>query len=133
MLPRLDRLHLQAVWEAEQETDTQIGLVAYILIPVTLDGEIVSYSEKAHSTFYEHNRRLGGSAFEERIGQDDIVRYVLGGSFDGLVTPASVAPYTREEAARFAIDYDVLEHYLGFFAGCDVLVADPAPRSICWP
>ena len=39
MLPALDRLHLQAVWEAEQATDTQIGMVAYILIPVTLDGD----------------------------------------------------------------------------------------------
>ncbi|NKB67575.1 MAG: hypothetical protein GKR89_10970 [Candidatus Latescibacteria bacterium] len=125
MLPKLDRLHLQAVWEAEQETDTQIGMVAYILIPVTLDGEIISYSARAHSTFYEHNLRLGGASFEERIGQDDIVRYVLGGSLDKLVTPAKVAPYTPAEAARFTIDYDVLEHYLGFFAGCDVLVADP--------
>ena len=55
MLPELDRLHLQAIWETEQQTATQIGMVAYILIPVTLDGEIVSYSERAHSTFYGRN------------------------------------------------------------------------------
>ncbi|MDP6039801.1 MAG: dihydrodipicolinate synthase family protein [Candidatus Latescibacteria bacterium] len=30
-----------------------------------------------------------------------------------------------KEASRFEIDYGVLEQYLGFFAGCDVLVADP--------
>ena len=63
MLPKLDRLHLQAIWEAEQQTDTQIGMVAYILVPVTLDGEIVSYSERAHSTFYGRTdalRRLRG-------------------------------------------------------------------------
>ena len=35
MLPKLDRLHLQAIWGAEQQTDTQIGMVAYILIPIT--------------------------------------------------------------------------------------------------
>jgi hypothetical protein len=42
-----------------------------------------------------------------------------------MVTPATVAPYTEEEAARFEINYGVLEQYLGFFAGCDILIADP--------
>ena len=125
MLPALDRLHLQAVWEAEQETDTQIALLAYILIPVVLDGEIVAYSDRAHATFYAHNERAGGEAFREHIQRDDIVRYVLGGSFDGLVTPETVPPFTPEEAARFEIDYGILERYLGFFEGCDILVADP--------
>jgi hypothetical protein len=125
MLPVLDRLHLQAVWEAERETETQIGLVAYLLIPVVLDGEIVAYSDRAHATFFAHNERVGGHAFREQIQRDEIVRYVLGGSFDGLVTPETVPPFTPDEAARFTIDYGTLERYLGFFEGCDILVADP--------
>ncbi|MCZ6677929.1 MAG: hypothetical protein O7E52_11835 [Candidatus Poribacteria bacterium] len=125
MLPVLDRLHLQSVWETERETDTQIGLVAYILIPVVLDGEIVAYSERAHSTFFAHNERIGGQAFVDHIQQDEIVRYNTGGSLEALATPATVPPFTPEEAARFEIDYGILETYLGFFAGCDILVADP--------
>ena len=125
MLPKLDRLHLQAIWETEHQTHTQIGMVAYILIPVTLDGEIVSYSERAHSTFYDRNQALGGDAFREHFHADEIIRYNLGGTFDGISTPATVAPYGEEDAARFEIDYGILEQYLGFFAGCDILVADP--------
>ena len=125
MLPELDRLHLQAIWETEQQTDTQLGMVAYILIPVTLDGEIVSYSERAHSTFYARNEALGGAAFREHFHRDDILRYNLGDTFNGIVTPETVPPYTEEDAARFEIDYGILEQYLGFFAGCDILIADP--------
>lgn len=125
MIPHLDRLHLQAVWETERRTDTQIGLLPYILIPVTLDGEIVSYAKQAHATFYAHDERVGGDAFREKIKQDEILRYTLAGSMDNLVTPDLVAPYTEEEASRFEIDYGVLEQYLGFFAGCEILVADP--------
>ena len=125
MGPELGRLHLQAVSETERETDTQMGLVAYILIPVMLDGEMVAYSPRAHSTFYANNERLGGEGFREHIGHDDIVRYVLGGSFEDLVTPETVEPYSPEEAARFEIDYGILERHLGFFEGCEILVADP--------
>ncbi len=107
MLPQLDRLHLQAIWETEQLTNTQIGLIAYILIPITLDGELVAYSNRAHSTFYAHNENLGGQAFCDKIRQDAIVGYNLGG--DALVSPATVPPYTAAEAARFEIDYDILE------------------------
>ena len=125
MLPKLDRLHLQAIWETEQQTNTQIGMVAYILIPVTLDGEIISYSERAHSTFYNHNEVLGGEAFREHFHADEIIRYNLGDTLNGIATPATVAPYTEEDAARFEVDYGILERYLGFFAGCDILIADP--------
>ncbi len=125
MLPALDRLHLQAIWETEQQTGTRMGMVAYILIPVTLDGEIVSYSDRAHSTFYGRNEALAGQAFRDHFHRDDIIRYNLGDTFDGIVTPENVPPYTEEDAARFEIDYGVLEQYLGFFAGCDILVADP--------
>ena len=125
MLPELDRLHLQAIWETQERTATQIGMVAYILIPVTLDGEIVSYSERAHSTFYERNEALAGDAFRDHFHRDEIIRYNLGGTFDGIVTPRTVAPYSEEDAARFEIDYGILEQYLGFFAGCEILIADP--------
>ena len=125
MLPKLDRLHLQAIWEAEQQTDTQIGMVAYILIPITLDGEMVSYSQRAHSTFYGRNEEVGGDDFRQHFHSDKIIRYNLGDTFDGIVTPATVPPYSEADAARFEIDYGILEQYLGFFAGCDILIADP--------
>ena len=54
-----------------------------------------------------------------------IIRYLLGGSFDGLISPETVKPYTPEDAAAFKIDYGTLERYLGFFEGLDILVADP--------
>ena len=125
MLPKLDRLHLQAIWEAEQQTDTQIGMVAYILIPITLDGEMVSYSQRAHSTFYGRNEEVAGDDFRQHFHSDKIIRYNLGDTFDGIVTPATVPPYSEADAARFEIDYGILEQYLGFFAGCDILIADP--------
>lgn len=123
MLPELNRLHLQALWETERVTHTELGLVAYILVPVMLGGEMCAYSSRAHATFYAHNARLGGDAFHEHIRTDPIVQYNIGSG--KLVTPETVAPYTEAEASRFEIDYGVLEQYLGFFAGCDILVADP--------
>ena len=125
MLATLDRLHLQAVWEAEQQLQKRIAMVAYILVPIVLDGEIVSYSPKVHATFYQHNERVGGEKFREKIRQDEIVRYTMGGSSEDLITPAKVAPYTEEEAAKLTVDYGILERYLGFFEGCDILIADP--------
>ena len=125
MLPELDRLHLQAIWETERHASTRIGLLAYILIPITLDGEAMSYSQRAHATFYSHNDRIGGKAFRDELANDEILRYTLNGSWDNLVTPEREQPYTPDEAARLEIDYTTLEQYLGFFAGCDILVADP--------
>ncbi|MBL7199600.1 MAG: hypothetical protein ISS56_05585 [Anaerolineae bacterium] len=125
MLPALNRLHLQAIWEAERLTGIQIGLVAYILIPISLDGTDVTYSSRAHATLYAHDERVGGEAFREHMRTDEIMGYLLSGSPEGLVTPETVAPFTPGEAARFEIDYAALERYLGFFAGCDILVADP--------
>ncbi len=124
MLPVLNRLHLQAVWEAEQQTQTRMGMVAYILVPVVLDGEIISSSDRAYATFYAHNDKLGGEAFREHIQRDEIVRYNMGNS-GKLVTPATTPPFTAADAARFEIDYGVLERYLGFFEGCEILIADP--------
>jgi hypothetical protein len=125
MFPDLNRLHLQALWETERLTGIQIGLVAYILIPISLDGAEVTYADRAHATLYAHDERAGGQAFRDHIRQDEIVRYLLGGTFDGLVTPDTVPPFTPQEAARLEIDYAMLERHLGFFAGCQVLVADP--------
>jgi hypothetical protein len=125
MIPDLNRLHLQAIWETERLTGVQIGLVAYILIPIALDGVEITYSDRAHATLYAHDERAAGETFRERMRCDEIVRYVLGGSFDGLVTPETVPPFTPDEVARFEIDYAALERNLGFFAGCEILVADP--------
>ncbi len=125
MLPVLNRLHLQAIWETEQLTGVNLGLVAYILIPITLEGQEMAYSERAHATFYAHNDRLGGEAFRRHIRQDGIMRYLLHGSLDDLVTPEKAPAYTPADAALFEIDYARLEYYLGFFAGCDILIADP--------
>lgn len=125
MIPHLNRLHLQAIWETERQVDVQIGLLAYILIPVTLDGEMVAYSPKAHATFYAEGARRAGPAYHEELLRDEILRYTLDGSFDNLVTPAQAMPYTAEEAARLEIDYPALERNLGFFAGWDLTIADP--------
>ena len=125
MLPELDRLHLQAIWETQQATQTEIGLVAYILIPIKFDNEMVSYSERAHSTFYDQGEKVAGQAFRDHMANDAIIRYNLGGDLGNLVTPQTVAPYGSEDSDRFTIDYSILEHYLGFFAGLDILIADP--------
>jgi hypothetical protein len=125
MVANLDRLHMQAVWEAEQQLQKKIAMVAYILVPIVLDGEIVSYSPKAHATFYQNNERLGGEKFRDKIRQDEIVRYVMGGSSADLITPEKAAPFTEAEAAKLTIDYGILERHLGFFEGCDILIADP--------
>ena len=125
MYPNLDRLHLQAIWETERITDTQIGLVAYILIPIALNGEVMAYSDRAHATLYAHDERAGGEAFREQLARDEILRYTLDGSMDNLVTPDRVPPYGPDDAAQFTINYPTLERYLGFFAGCDILIADP--------
>lgn len=125
VLPHLDRLHLQAIWETERQVGVQIGLLAYILIPVLSDGEMVAYTPKAHATLYSEGERIAGDAFREHLAQDEVIRYAMGGSLDKLVTPATVAPYTPEEAARFEIDYAALERHLGFYAGWDITIADP--------
>ena len=114
----------QAVWEAEQQTQTRMGMVAYILIPIMLDGEIISSSDRAYATFYAHNDKAGGAAFREHMHRDEIVRYSIGAN-GKLITPDITPPYTPDDAARFEINYAVLERYLGFFEGCDILIADP--------
>ena len=138
MFPVLNRLHLQAIWETERVTSTQIGLVAYLLIPITLDGKEVTYSDRAHSTLYAHDERVGGQAFREHMAGDEIMCYLLDGESGGLVTPETVPPFTPEEAARLEIDYAALERHLGFYAGCEILVADPGaeiqyPVFRVWP
>jgi hypothetical protein len=125
MEPVLNRLHLQAIWEAERLAGVQLGLIAYILIPFALDGADVTYADRAHSTMYAHDKRAAGAAFAEHIRTDDIMGYLLRESPGQLTTPETVPPFTPEEGMRLEIDYPALERYLGFFAGCDILVADP--------
>lgn len=126
MNPELNRLHLQAVWETERRLKTDIGLLAYILIPISLNGESVSYSERAHSTLFGYDlAAVGEEAYLEQLSRDEILKYTVGGTFENLVTPKTVEPYGRADAENFTIDYATLEQYLGFFAGCKILVADP--------
>ncbi len=126
MIPELNRLHLQAIWETERRLDTKIGLLAYILIPISLNGENVSYSERAHSTLFGYDlAAVGEEAYLEQVSKDEILRYTVDGNLNNLVTPKTVEPYSRADAENFSIDYAVLEQYLGFFAGCNILVADP--------
>ena len=126
MIPELNRLHLQAIWEAERRLQTEIGMLAYILIPISLNGENVSYSERAHSTLFGYDlAAVGEEVYLEQISRDKILEYTVGGTLDNLVTPKTVEPYSQADAENFTIDYGVLEQYLGFFAGCRILVADP--------
>jgi hypothetical protein len=126
MIPELNRLHLQALWETQRLVDTEIGLLAYILIPITLNGENVSYSERAHSTLFGYDlAAVGEKAYMEQVSKDEILRYTVGGDLKNLVTPKTVAPYSQADAENFEIDYATLEQYLGFFAGLKILVADP--------
>ena len=95
-------------------------------IPITLNGETVSYSERAHSTLFEYDlAAVGEEAYLEQLSRDEILKYTVGGTFENLVTPKTVEPYGRADAENFTIDYATLEQYLGFFAGCKILVADP--------
>jgi hypothetical protein len=121
----LDRLHLQAVWEAERLTGVQIGLVAYLLVPIAFKGADVTYSERAHSTLYAADYAAAGADFDRKIRSDDIMHYLLGGDSSKLVTPETVSPFSPEESEGLEIDYRLLERYLGFFEGCEVLVMDP--------
>jgi hypothetical protein len=125
MEPVLNRLHLQAIWEAERLAGVKLGLVAYLLVPIAFQGADVTYSQRAHATLYAGDRDAAGAAFEAKIRADDIMHYLLRGASDKLVTPETVPPFSPEEAARLEIDYRLLERYLGFFEGCEVLVMDP--------
>ena len=126
MNPELNRLHLQAIWETERRLQTEIGRLAYILIPITLNGEIIAYSERAHSTLFGYDlAAVGEEAYLAQIRQDKILEYTVGGTLDNLVTPKTVEPYSLVDAEKFEIDYATLEQYLGFFAGCKIFVADP--------
>ena len=125
MIPDRNRMHLQAIWEASQQTGVEIGLLAYMLIPVMFDGEMVVRSPRARATFYAHDERLGGDAFRAHILQDPIVRRVLDGKPQAMVTPEVAPPFTEEDATRLVIDYGRLERHLGFYEGCNIVIADP--------
>ena len=89
---------MQAIWETQQATQTEIGLVAYILIPIKFDNKMVSYSERAHSTFYEQGEKVAGKAFVDHIENDAIIRYNLGGDIRNLVTPETVRRIEKKTA-----------------------------------
>ena len=125
MNPILNRMHLQAIYETELSLNKKIGLLAYILIPISLNGVLTSYSDKAYSTLYANDLLLAGNKYHKKIHDDEILKYNLGGNFKNLITPDKITPFTKKEIENLSIDYRTLEQYLGFFAGCEILVADP--------
>jgi hypothetical protein len=123
--PARNRLHLQAIWETAQETGVEIGLIAHIHIPVMFDGQPAMGTKRARATLYAHNERLAGEAYHKHLGQDPIINRVIKKRPQVWVTPETTPPLTADEAARFRIDYTRLERYLGFYAGCNVVIANP--------
>ena len=123
--PALNRLHLQAIWEAEQDTEVEIGMVAHIHIPVMLDGLPVIGTRRSYATMYAHNERLAGKAFQEHLDQDPIIQRLIDKKSQALVTSDAAPPLTEVEAERFTIDYTLLEHHLGFYAGCKIVIVNP--------
>ncbi|MBG82220.1 MAG: hypothetical protein CL791_02775 [Chloroflexi bacterium] len=125
MNPDLNRLHLQAIWETERRLKTSLGLVAYILIPINLNGENISYSDRTHATLFKYDiSAVGEQEYLAHIKRDKILEYTVGGTLNNLVTPKTTNPYSMTEAERFEIDYSRLEEHLSFFHGANVLVAD---------
>ena len=49
----------------------------------------------------------------------------MDGDYSNLITSNNTKPYTEMESENFTIDYSLLEQYIGFFHGCDILIADP--------
>jgi len=125
VLPERNRMHLQAIWEAGQDTGVEIGLLAYILTPVMFEGEMIVRSARTRATFYAHDERVGGEAFRTHIVHDPLVRRLLDERPEAFITSQTTPPYTPEEAARFTIDYRQLERHLGFYEGCNIVIADP--------
>ena len=123
--PERNRLHLQAIWETEQETEVEIGMIAHIHIPVIFDGQLVMSTKRTYATMYAHNERLAGGAFQKHLSEDPIVNRVLKKKSQVWVTSETTPPLTADEAARFKIDYALLERYLGFYAGCNIVIANP--------
>jgi hypothetical protein len=123
--PVRNRLHLQAIWETEQETGIEIGMVAHMHIPVMFDGHPAMGTKRAYATLHAYNERLAGEAYRKHLDQDPIVSRVLKKRSQVWVTPETTPPFTADEAARFQINYTRLEYFFGFYAGCKVVIANP--------
>ena len=126
MNPLLNRQHIQALQETEKKTKKKINLLAYILIPVKYENKIISYSKRCHATLYDADmNHIGYEKYINKIHKDEILKYNLNGDYNNLITNQNTKPYTPKESEKFTIDYNLLEQYIGFFAGCDILIADP--------
>jgi hypothetical protein len=126
MAAHLDRQHLVAVWKAQQLTGVQIGIIPFLLVPLTLDGRPID-QRRLHATLDRNGYERFGRSYRQYLEQDPIVAYVNrghGAEEDVLVRFEEVPPYTREEIGRMAIDYETLARYVGFFAGFEGLIAD---------
>ena len=126
MNPILNRQHIQALQETEKRTKKKINLLAYILIPIKYEGKIISYSKRSHATlFHADMNHIGYEKYINKIYKDEILKYNMDGDYNNLITSKNTKPYTQMESEKFTIDYSLLEQYIGFFAGCDILIADP--------
>ena len=95
MNPDLNKLHLQAIWETERRLKTRLGLVAYILIPINLNGENISYSDRAHATLFKYDiSAVGEQEYLAHIKRDKILEYTVGGTLNNLVTQKTTKPYS---------------------------------------
>lgn len=126
MNPILNRQHIQALQETENKTKKKIDLLAYILIPIKYENKIISYSKRSHATlFHADMNHIGYEKYINKIYKDEILKYNLDGDYNNLITSNNTKPYTEMESENFTIDYSLLEQYIGFFHGCDILIADP--------
>ncbi|MFL2665065.1 MAG: hypothetical protein ACJ0G8_03810 [Dehalococcoidia bacterium] len=126
MNPVLNRQHIQALQEAEKKTKKIINLLAYLLIPIKYENKIISYSKRSHATLYDADiNHIGYEKYTNKIYKDEILKYNLDGDYNNLITNENTKPYSQKESEKFTIDYNLLEQYIGFFAGCDILIADP--------
>lgn len=127
MAGHLDRQHLTAVWKASAQADVALATVPFLLVPVTLDGNLLE-QRRVYATLDLHSHRDHGESYRQYMKSDPIVNYMGSGQGadeeDFLVFHEEVPPYTADDMARMSIDYAAFERIIGFFDGFDPFIAD---------
>jgi len=124
MIPDLNRLHLVALWKAMETSGVQIATVPFIIVPLKRHGAPLD-GERVYATYDRHSLDLGGTAYREHFMNDPIIQYNLAIGAEEIVTCDTAEPYSQEEMRDVEVDYAELEQYIGFFAGSEILMADP--------
>ena len=127
MSVHLNRRHLSALWQVQQLTGVEPGLVPFLVVPLRLDGQPIQ-PRRVHATLDRNNYLAVGESYRRHLADDPIVGYLASGhgvEDEALVRFEDVPPYTPDELARLEVDYAALEREVGFFAGYPGLVADP--------